>query len=437
MSDAPVPSPSAPRPASAPFRPRSGTSFFVAIANVFLVGYGLDAGLSVLEEGLRAATGSGLLPGLRNAIAFGVLAVSAPVFLLTALSPQLPARLLVPLIAVLAWLGFGAAPIQLFVPLGHLALTGSVIQLVAIACGFVWVRTRSGSEGWLLAVRPDRAELSGWRALGFGAGSIGLGVPAVCGYLLLAGLTWLQVGTHGFLRFDVHGLSMGERFYEHDDRRVALIGMMHVGESEAYASLYDSFATPSTVVLQEGVTDREERLAQPLRYARVAEALGLTEQTPIERYFEEAWEGTDEEERWPHVLRADVDASAFSPETIAVLSQAARAWATSNVRELVEVWLEISRHPVDVGRLWNDIVVQRNQHLLAELDAALPEYRRVVIPWGALHLPSIEAALLARGFVPVGESSRQLISWSALASRLLGLAAEAPAPDRASEPSPR
>lgn len=65
-------------------------------------------------------------------------------------------------------------------------------------------------------------------------------------------------------------------------------------------------------------------------------------------------------------------------------------------------------------QLLQDILVLRNQHLLEALDMALPEYQRVVIPWGAYHLPDIEEGLEQRGFTQTGERRHTLIPFGQL-----------------------
>ena len=38
--------------------------------------------------------------------------------------------------------------------------------------------------------------------------------------------------------------------------------MMHIGETDAYEALVETFSGPPSVILEEGVTDREELLEQ-------------------------------------------------------------------------------------------------------------------------------------------------------------------------------
>ena len=73
--------------------------------------------------------------------------------------------------------------------------------------------------------------------------------------------------------------------------------------------------------------------------------------------------------------------------------------------------------PEELEAVQHDILERRNEHLLGEIAEALPEFEQLIVPWGALHLPAIEAALLADGFEPNGGSTRRLITWRRLLER--------------------
>ena len=46
----------------------------------------------------------------------------------------------------------------------------------------------------------------------------------------------------------------------------------------------------------------------------------------------------------------------------------------------------------------DDVLVGRNEHLLAEIDAALPDEDVLVVPWGAAHLRGVGRGVQDRGF---------------------------------------
>ena len=60
----------------------------------------------------------------------------------------------------------------------------------------------------------------------------------------------------------------------------------------------------------------------------------------------------------------------------------------------------------------------------------MTEFEHVIVPWGALHLPDIEEAILADGFEPTARNRHRLLSWATIAAALATLDA-APIEDAA------
>jgi len=73
----------------------------------------------------------------------------------------------------------------------------------------------------------------------------------------------------------------------------------------------------------------------------------------------------------------------------------------------------------------DDILYQRNLHLLERVDAALERYERVVVPWGVLHQPGLEAGLLSRGFRLTSSEQRGFLPYGALARAIARILAHA------------
>jgi hypothetical protein len=59
----------------------------------------------------------------------------------------------------------------------------------------------------------------------------------------------------------------------------------------------------------------------------------------------------------------------------------------------------------------DDILYARNQQLVAEIESSLKDYRRVVVPWGAMHLPEVESWLRDHNFVQSGEIQRKALGF--------------------------
>jgi hypothetical protein len=235
-------------------------------------------------------------------------------------------------------------------------------------------------------------------------------VPATLLYAVVLLVTSIEVGTHGFVAFDRAGVSLDDRSYARGDREVRLVGMMHVGEEASYREVVTSFSVPSTVVLEEGVTDRSGLLEAPLSYDGVAGVLGLAPQDDLSTYLNDP--ETEQAPEWPVLRHADLDLADFDPETVAWLGRAQAVWDAEGLGQaLREALRASSERPEVLAAVQRDVFERRNEHLLAELDAALVEYERVVIPWGALHLPALEAGLIERGFRPSASQRRRLLSW--------------------------
>ncbi len=60
----------------------------------------------------------------------------------------------------------------------------------------------------------------------------------------------------------------------------------------------------------------------------------------------------------------------------------------------------------------------RNAHLEGEIERALGEYEHVVVPWGALHLPSVEQTVLSWGFAETSRETHPLFAWSTVLAAL-------------------
>lgn len=62
------------------------------------------------------------------------------------------------------------------------------------------------------------------------------------------------------------------------------------------------------------------------------------------------------------------------------------AWAQENVTPEIE------------KIIMDDILHDRNKELIRHLKKSVDRYDTIVIPWGAIHMPEIEAAVLKQGF---------------------------------------
>lgn len=392
------------------------------LANLFVMAFAIDAGVSLLEEILRSTTGSAALFSLRQVIAALVFFASIPYLIAIALTPRLPAAVFVPLALSALWLNLGAAPLPILIDSSQsLAFTADVLQGVVAGWALFSIRRRTGGS-WLFTSESLRGPAFRARhtlaSLAVGAFVL---APAAGLYSLVYLATAIQQSTSGFIVFDLDGVSLSDRRFRQQGREIQLVGMMHIGEESAYAELFRSFATESTVVLTEGVTDDLNLMQTHLSYAGAATSLGLAPQLDIEDYLDAARADESIPAEWPHIRHADVDVSSFSPTTLAFLESAARLW---NSEDLPAALRQLSKDPVLAApdllqNLQYELIDHRNEQLLAQLFDAIDQYQRVVVPWGALHLPAIEAEVIDRGYTLETSEEHPLISWSALLAALL------------------
>jgi hypothetical protein len=385
------------------------------LANLLTVGFALDAGLSLIEEVLRFATGSTALALPRNILAELVWSASILSIPLIVLVRRLPTGPLTVIAVSLFWLNRSMVPVPLLIESPVARGFISVATQVVIAAGlFAWVRRRSEGRHWLWT---DEALTGPWFSFRHSAVALGGVTLAAAFTIVVYGplylMTEIEASTNGFVGFDLEGVSLADRRYQRDDREVRLVGMMHIGENESYGRLVRTFSEEGTIVLAEGVTDDGLLMKNHLSYDNVAAALGLEQQGHLEDYLETR--PGEPRPEWPVIQRADLDMGDFAPETREVLDRVAAALESERVIPAMQAVIEDYADRPEVSEtVENDIIHLRNEHLLDEMEVALDDYDRVVVPWGALHLPYIEAALLEVGFEPTTTKRHHLISWSSL-----------------------
>ena len=222
------------------------------------------------------------------------------------------------------------------------------------------------------------------------------------------------------MTFDLTGVNSTSREYHREDRRIDLVGMSHIGEDGAYVDLFESFAGESTLILEEGVSDEDSLIGDGLFYATIADRIGLDVQPSFEALLA-AMPASDADAQWPDIRNADVDARVFSDDTVAVLDAAARLYGSDRLAPaLAKFQARLDElGPEATQTAFRDLIETRNAHLLNEIRAGLEDYQRIVVPWGALHLPGIEAAILEWGFEQTASSQRRITAYQTILTALL------------------
>ena len=230
----------------------------------------------------------------------------------------------------------------------------------------------------------------------------------------------LDRSTSGFVQLRPDGLYMQEKVYHLDGKDIRLAGMIHLGHESYYSELITSIPAERTLILAEGVSDEAGLMRERFSYGNIAGNLGLSSQeqfhfagrrislADLSRPYRELYDG-------PHILDADIDLQQFDPRSVEVLNALARYFL--NAESLWHGYLQFNRWAeenvtVDTNRvLMYDLIDKRNQAVIDLLPQALARYDVVVIPWGALHMKGIEAAVRAADFYLQDTYLRRSISF--------------------------
>lgn len=308
-------------------------------------------------------------------------------FGLMALSPAIPKRYFL--------------PICLFVPVTHIGVLPLLVYFYQQAMWIVWIvavcqlllglfilrRARQGLKlSWpLIPVARLNDRNFSWAnlfAVTFAGAFVVL--PALALYTGFSAQLAVDHFTDGFVSLRPSGISMQVRKYVRDDGgRITLVPMSHIGESDFYRDLAASFPEDS-VILMEGVTDNQKLLKTGLDYSRAATAAGAVEQTTA---FQPRGE----------IVAADVDISTFSPTTLEMLHVAMLLHSKGVTPETLPMLMK----PTPPGleqQLFEDLLTNRNRHLLDVIQQHLGKPGTIIVPWGAAHMPEIAREIQKSGF---------------------------------------
>jgi hypothetical protein len=371
-------------------------------STAFVLLFAADGVLSVTDELLGRLGGHGL-EGPRILLASIVILAAAWMLLALVVFRTLPKRTLLPLIVFTGWAMGMAMPLPLLLGMDGAALAMSILQ-IALAAAVLLRLPRDGAS-WLVPVQiGDGPDVTLRHTAVTGAVVLFLAPIAMISYAGLSAQAAISHATNGYVHVDFKGLDLEERTLVRGDTTVRLIGMMHIGDADAYSDLYATFPEEGCLILTEGVTD-EEGLLPHFSYDRFAEALGLKSQSDIGM---SAGPPEDEPEEDPRVRHADVDVASFSDETLDVLRELAHVFSGPDLATIWERYLEAVERIDDtmVEAVMADLIDARNLHLLATIQAAIADTDLIIVPWGALHLSWIEEQLVIDGF-EVQSSSRR------------------------------
>ncbi len=386
------------------------------LANLFLILFLVAASLGIGTELLNPYWPDNPIAELRDMADLLAVLLALLIYFGLGFNRHLPKLIFVSLLTYRFWGLLDSWPLE--------PLIGDKYQLVA-ACGqlllgFLALKLIQHSNGKsLLLVRSQFA------GPGFSGGNFFrfclLSIPLLPVVLLLlsysAAGSLIEEYTAGFVRLKPNGLYMIEKIYVQGDKQIRLVSMIHMGRQDYYQELSDSFNAGHTLLLAEGISDTKGLLSDTFSYGKLADLLGLTSQEQLSfpgRLIEAEQLGQPNPDGTgtPDILRADIDLQEFDPRTIEVLNAIGRYLLNS--RSLRSGYQEFSDWAAqnvtpEINRIvMDDLLQKRNRAVLSYLPKGLQNYRTLVIPWGALHMPGIETAVKQRGFVL--QDSRERLS---------------------------
>ena len=226
------------------------------------------------------------------------------------------------------------------------------------------------------------------------------------GIILLAMICW---GPKGFIDVNSKSLLGVEKIYQGSDGKIVrLIPMMHIGKENFYKDISKIDASVKTLILEEGVNDDLNEL-KGLDYSELASSLGLSKQR---EHFSPKAKKEDNKNNIVFIGE-QIKTSDMSQQTISLLKKIFKSFKKNNEEDtfskLTKSNIEIST--AEYVGLRNDLLDLRTNDLLSQFDEYSNEFQKVIIPWGALHMPDIEMALIKRGYVFQSAVKRELISW--------------------------
>ena len=385
----PPPLAAVPPPLSQPLKSESWPTLLIFLLSLCLGLFLVDAVLSLVDDSLIVFCNVRVLGIIRGITALLSILPAVAVYALMGLTPMIPKRLFLPLTLFTPLTILVTVPIFIY-RYGWLHQVAWVMSLCQLVLGFAVLHCSQGglklswplvSEDWIKKQRFS------WRnLLGFLLINVFVLLPGAGIYLFVCTGLAVDRFSEGFVALRPGGITVQARKYVRDDgKTVQLFPMAHVAESSFYRTLSESFTTNS-IILMEGVTDERGLLTNRISYKRMAKSLGVAEQ---QKEFKPV-QG--------EMVHADVDVGFFTTNTIGFLNFVMRVHSQGLKPEILIQIVEFSPSPGFERELINDLLDNRNRHLVGELRRRLSESEKFVVPWGAAHMPGIAREIQKLGF---------------------------------------
>lgn len=380
---------------------------FTFLANAYLVAFALDAAVSLVDEVWFAASGVSPLTETRNSLALFVVLASLVMIFIVAFTPQLPKLVFVPMIAAALWFAVGAPPFVATPGDRTASLFLALIQLIIATGAFLVVQLRMGETLLSARLLPHKSHLFLRIALA------SIVIVALIPVSLAALGAWAVVSsaeaqTKGYLTFTWSEIQAREAVMRNRTKTVHLIATAHIAEAGFYEAIYKTIP-PHAVVLAEGISDEKGLLGGDRARGEAASFLGLQTQDVFEQLLgptipkPEAAKASAPSNQVapaktrPDVVRADIDVSELSQSTLRCLREDVQFGNAALSGEGADLPTPTCTE-ADRKVFWDEILYTRNAKVMASFDALAERYDVFVVPWGALHMPDLQASFEKRGF---------------------------------------
>ena len=192
-------------------------------------------------------------------ITFLAVPMAIALYVLMGLTPLVPKRLFLPIALLTPVTGLISVPFLIYSydRLPQVAWVVSLCQLVLGLGILFWAQGGFKFRWPLVAENQLGTRRFSWRNLSvFLLANILVLLPAVVIYLVFCASLAVDHFSDGFMALRPAGFTVRVRKYARDDgKTIQLVPMSHIGETEFYRSLSESFPTNS-LILMEGVTDK-------------------------------------------------------------------------------------------------------------------------------------------------------------------------------------
>lgn len=372
------------------------------IVNIYIILFIVEGIVSLVNAMTGRLLGIQPLSIFQGMIAPIVFVLSFALYFIMGGTRGFPKRFLLPMILISIWAGlFFALPVPMYLGIHNTELLLSIVQPCLAIGAIVILRRSSDNKYWLYDRSAFEQFVFRWkRFFGFAVVNVIVIIPLIGVYLVLSVGAGISHLSHGFVHLGFRGISVEARTYLYEGKNVILLPTAHIAQAGFYDELVASLPVENTLVIPEGVTDKEKLLKDGLGYSKLASSLDLEAQNNQSIV-------ADRDKKF-----CDVDISDFSKETIACLRSVAgvlQQWSRGN-REMALLQMVSIQEP-DSKLLLRDVLELRNQRVNQCISDYLQAYDNIVVPWGAAHMPGIERNILASGGTITERRIIQLLGW--------------------------